>query len=421
MKPIVTFFPVACGDMVLIELSDANETKILLDCNIRDAADDPDDDTRDVAKDLRERLKRDAKGRPYVDAFGVSHPDQDHCNGLKKHFWLGAPGDYPDDNKPDGEKRIFIRELWSSPIVFRRAKRKAESEGVALCDDATAFWKEARRRVQVNRDKKFSGVERGDRILILGEDEDGKTDDLGSILVKVDQVFDRIDWTKNDRVAITLLAPLPADDDETDEVLSKNNSSTILNVRIAFDADHKDACRLLIGGDAEVEIWERQWDRHQDDTTPLICDLLLAPHHCSWHSLSYDSWSELGDDADVCEDARSALSQLRDGGQIVSSSGPIKDDDNDPPCIRAKREYQDIADEVGGEFHCTGEHPNETKPAPMVFDITADGPQLRAVKDEPKKAAANSLLRPAVAASAAPSLAFPARPLGPPNAPASFA
>lgn len=421
MNPRITLFPVGCGDMVLIELSDAAETKVLIDCNIREAADDPDDDTRDVANDLRKRLKRDAKGRPYVDAFGLSHPDEDHCNGLKKHFWLGAPGDYPDDKKPDGEKRIFIRELWSSPIVFRRAKRKAESNCLTLCDDAEAFWAEARRRVKVNRDKDFKGVDRGDRILILGEDVDGKTDDLGPILVKVDQVFDRVDWAKNDRVAITLLAPLPADDDETDDVLSKNNSSTILNFKIAYDAAHKDACRFLTGGDAEVEIWERQWDRHKDDPTPLTCDLLLSPHHCSWHSLSHDSWSELGEDAEVSEDARSALSQLRDGGHVVASSGPIKDDDNDPPCIRAKREYQDIVDTVEGEFHCTGEYPSETSPAPMVFDITADGVQLRSVEDEPKKAAAQSLLRPAAALGASPSLGFPDRPLAPPNKPASFA
>jgi hypothetical protein len=143
-----------------------------------DAADDPEDDTRDVAKDLRARLKRDSKKRPYVDAFLLSHPDQDHCRGLEKHFYLGPPEDYPDDKKMDQEKRIFIRELWSSPLVFRRA-----SKSFVLCKDASAFSAEARRRVKVNREKKFSGVEEGNRILVLWEDEDGKTDDLGPILV----------------------------------------------------------------------------------------------------------------------------------------------------------------------------------------------------------------------------------------------
>jgi Cft2 family RNA processing exonuclease len=88
----VTYFPVDNGDMTLIALADTAGTKVLIDCNIRDAADDPEDDTRDVAKGLRARLKRDSKKRPYVDAFLLSHPDQDHCRGLEKHFYLGPAG-----------------------------------------------------------------------------------------------------------------------------------------------------------------------------------------------------------------------------------------------------------------------------------------------------------------------------------------
>jgi len=120
MSSTITFFPVGNGDMTLIALADTAQTKILIDCNIRSSADDPEDSTRDVAADLRRRLRRDAQGRPYVDAFLLSHPDQDHCNGFAKHFYLGPLGDYPDDRKPDDQKRIIIREIWSSPMVFRR-------------------------------------------------------------------------------------------------------------------------------------------------------------------------------------------------------------------------------------------------------------------------------------------------------------
>src|ERR1700733_5466973 len=115
----ITFFPVGNGDMTLISLADKAGTPILIDCNIRAAADDPEDDTRDVAQDLRDRLKRDINGRPYVDAFISTHPDADHCRGVEKHFHLGAPKNYPDDKKPDNEKKIVISEMLSSPIVFR--------------------------------------------------------------------------------------------------------------------------------------------------------------------------------------------------------------------------------------------------------------------------------------------------------------
>src|SRR5436305_15165369 len=92
----ITFFPVGNGDMTLICLGDNAGTTILIDCNIRAAADDPDDDTRDVAKDLRDRLRRDSKGRPFVDAFLTTHPDADPCRGAEQPSHPAAETSYPD-------------------------------------------------------------------------------------------------------------------------------------------------------------------------------------------------------------------------------------------------------------------------------------------------------------------------------------
>ena len=115
MTATVSFFPVGNGDMTLVRF--ASGRTLLIDVNIRGAADDPDDDTPDVATELRKRLSRDEKGRLYVDAILLSHPDADHCRRLIEHFHLGPPEDFPQD----GTDKILIRELWSSPIVFRRA------------------------------------------------------------------------------------------------------------------------------------------------------------------------------------------------------------------------------------------------------------------------------------------------------------
>ncbi len=362
MAAKITFFPVGNGDMTLLELESGR--KVLIDVDIRAAADDPDDDTPDVAKQLRDRLVRDSEGRLYVDAFLLSHPDKDHCTGLKKHFHLGAPADW--SKLAD---KIFIRELWSSPMVFRRA-----SKDHVLCDDAAAFTSEARRRVKRFRDT-GGGVSDGDRILILGEDEGGKTNDLTAILVKVDEVFARVNGQYDSSMSARLLAPRPKSDDEDEEATrSKNHSSTILNISLAGDGQ-PDVARFLTGGDAEVAIWESLWQRHSGRPDWLTYDILQAPHHCSWHSLSYDSWSEKGEDAEVSEDARKALSQTRKGAVIVASSKAIKDDDNDPPCIRAKREYQDIARDAGGSFKCVGEP--ESKPTTLEFEVGRNGPRLK--------------------------------------------
>lgn len=358
----ITFFPVGNGDMTLIELESGRT--VLIDVNIRAAADDEDDDTPDVAKMLRDRLKRDSEGRLHVDAFLLSHPDKDHCTGLKKHFHLGPPADWS-----KAADKIFIREVWSSPMVFRRASRNH-----VLCDDACAFNSEARRRVQRFRDTGGS-VSEGDRILILGEDENGKTDDLAAILVKVDEIFNRVNGRYDFSMSARLLAPQPKSDDEDEEELrSKNHSSTILNISLVGDG-RTDVCRFLTGGDAEVAIWERLWQQHATRPDWLAYDILQTPHHCSWHSLSYDSWSEKGEDAEVCEDARNALAQARKGAVLVASSKAIRDDDNDPPCIRAKREYEAIAEDANGSFKCVGEP--ENKPDLLEFEVGQDGPRLK--------------------------------------------
>ncbi|RWF67345.1 metallohydrolase [Mesorhizobium sp.] len=375
MPAKLTFFPVGNGDMALIELN--NKQTILVDINIRAAADNPDDDTYDVAKDLKGRLPRDDKGRLYVDAFLLSHPDSDHVTGLTTHFHLGPPEDFPEDN----EDLILIREMWSSPIVFRRASTQH-----TLCDEAKAWAKEARRRVKLFRDKGLAGTGSGDRILILGEDKDGKTDDLTDILVKQDELLTAADRVKAGQFEGRLLAPMYVDEDDKEliEELEKNNSSAIVRFSIAGDG-FADRCRFLTGGDADVTIWDRLWQRHKDSNKDwLSYDVMETPHHCSWRTLSHDRWSELGEKVKVSEDARNALSQTREGAIIVASCKPIKKDDDNPPHERAKREYVSITS--SDRFICTTEYAEEHE-GPVEFNITSAGTAKKQALT-PKKAAA---------------------------------
>ena len=69
MTAHLSFFPVGNGDMTLVQTRGGHN--ILIDLNIRAAADNPDDDTPDVAAKLRNKLSRDAAGRLYVDALLV--------------------------------------------------------------------------------------------------------------------------------------------------------------------------------------------------------------------------------------------------------------------------------------------------------------------------------------------------------------
>lgn len=363
----LNFFPVDNGDMTLIELESGE--RILIDVNIRVAADESNDSTPDVVGMLREKLKRDRQGRLYVDVFLLSHPDQDHCRGLEKHFHLGSPDTYR-----KSEDKIFIREIWSSPMVFRRASRT-----LTLCEDAKAFNTEARRRVKYFRENYFAGVGDGDRIQIMGEDENGKTDDLGLILVKVGDLVTKVNGSFDSSMTARLLGPIPKfDSEEEEEALAKNRSSVILSFDLTGGGNNA-ACRFLTAGDAEVAVWERLWIEHHQHPDWLQYDILQTPHHCSWRSLSHDSWSELGTKAQVSFYAKQALSQGRKGAVIVASCKPISANDSDPPCIGAKREYEAIAKNVSGSFQCTGEYPTKTSPRIMEFEIGINGPRLRSL------------------------------------------
>lgn len=354
-------FRVGNGDMTLVELESGR--RVLIDINIRGAADDEDDDTPDVAGQLRDLLVRDGDGRLYVDAFLLTHPDADHVRGLVNHFHLGAPGDWV-----EADDKILIREMWSSPIIFRRACKKNH----VLDKDAKAWAAEARRRVALFREQ--GAPDPGDMILILGEDADGKTDDLEDILVKTGSRFGSVTGEEDGSFSALLLAPLPPSDDEDEEVvLSKNNSSVVVQLTLAASGK-ADAGVFLFGGDAEVEIWERIWDQYGDEPDDLAYDVLVAPHHCSWHSLSHDSWSQHGQNAQVSAKARKALGQPRSGAIVLASSCPVEDDDNDPPCIRAKREYVGILKPVGGEFRCVADGSGDE---PFVFTINWAGPKPR--------------------------------------------
>lgn len=350
-------FKVDNGDMMLVQLESGR--RLLIDIRIRGSADDPDEDAPDVGTQLRDRLEalgRDSNGRLYVDGFLLTHPDQDHISGLRNHFHLGDPSSWSKSTD-----KIFIREMWSSPIVFRRADRKT---GHILCADAEAWRDEARRRA--NRFKANGWAVDGDRIVILGEDIDGKTEGLEPVLVRAGEEFSKIAGQQDSWFTALLIAPMLAESEEEADLLSKNNSSVVL--RLTLRSDDGGQAKYLFGGDAEVAVWERIRDRYRLDQ--LKYDVLIAPHHCSWHSLSWDSWSQLGNAAKVSLQAREALGQAELAATILASSMTIQDDANDPPCIRAKREYQEILKTSSGTFTCLAD---EAGDEPVDLEVSRWG------------------------------------------------
>ncbi|MDV6315729.1 hypothetical protein [Idiomarina sp. HP20-50] len=363
----ITFFPVGNGDMTLIETD--SKKKILIDCRIRQ-----NDDYPNALEMLRDALGDRQDGKKVVDLFVWSHPDKDHCQGIEEHFHLGPPEEWSDE-----EDLIFINEIWSSPMVYKRANRTNNK----LCDDAKALRKEVKRRVELFEDKKQ--FESGDRVLVLGEDENGNTDNIQDIVLHLDECCSKINGSYEESFEARLLGPASkAELDEEEETLGKNHSSVIINYCLSAGGK---SINFLSGGDAEVACWESLEKRLSSTKILeyLDYDILQAPHHCSWHSLSRDSLSDKGEDAEVCEEAMNALNRVKDGGFIVSSSEMIEDNEKDPPAFRAKKEYESILEEKKGDFKCVANHKKNGKNIPMVITFNGDEVELTAATSAANK------------------------------------
>ncbi len=137
------YWPVGNGDSTTIAL-DAT-TFVQVDINDLKKADDPSDPHTPMVDRLVEFLPR-VNGRPYLAAFVLSHPDQDHCKGFAEL-----------------KRRVMIGELWFSPRVFAEFKTD-------LCDDAKIFKEEAHRRVRKTIDSRGI-VGSGDRVRVVGYDD----------------------------------------------------------------------------------------------------------------------------------------------------------------------------------------------------------------------------------------------------------
>lgn len=367
---IITFFPVGDknGGMTLVRLNDSYKTTILVDTCI---GNELIADHCDVVRELRDRLRDDSEGRPYLDAFILTHRHQDHLQGIQNHFHLGKPEEYSEP-KNDEDKKILIRELWSSHNFWRPT-----SENYNLCDDAKAFNKEMKRRVSLFEEKQTIQNE-GNRAIIIGKDPEGRTDNLGDINYDIGNTFTKINSKDiSSKIDGLILSPIEQQENEEDDCFTdKNRQSIVINLTIKQEGYSN---KILLAADAECLVWETLWNDKSE--SELEYDILVAPHHCSWHSLSYDSQSK-EDDPQVCENAKNALSQAKTGACIVSQSKAIKNNDEDPPSKAAKDEYLTIVSQ--DYFHCTNEYPTIDKPEPLEFNLTSGGPQKKSIKEKSK-------------------------------------
>ena len=357
MNTKITFYPVLNGDCSLIEF--ANGQKMMFDCNFRGDAEDENNDDYNVIKDLLEnKLKGTHKGLPYLDAFVLTHPDQDHCRGFKDKFFQGKNPETKDGapSKSDKDnKLILIGELWYSPRVFSENTNE-------LSEDAKAFKKEAQRRMKLYEENSSDKDKPGNRIRIIGYADVDALDNIPSEVISAagDTVKKLNGKTLSD---FRFFVHAPFKDSIKDD--NRNATSIVLQIRVD-EGDKSDVGRIVLGGDSEWRVWKKIMEKTSDDNN-LKWNLLEAPHHCSYHFFADNR------DNEPEQSSLDFLAKRINKGYVVSSSKTIKQNNDNPPCQKAKNRYIKSLNDKEDYFKCTTVDDVQN---PVIFEVKSDGIHL---------------------------------------------
>ena len=349
----IKYYPVGNGDTSLITLKD-NST-FLIDCNIREGEKDANENNiYNVKEDLMKSIQK-RNNNPFIDLFVLSHPDNDHCRGFKKHFYHGDPKDYSDANRKNDE--IIIDEIWVTSLLFTHEQS----------EDAHSV------RAEVNRRKRLVGVERekrGNRLRLIGYDDDEKFIDVITHTpgTEVNQINDKTYNT----FSLFIHAPFKKDLIKSKAEGDKNSASVVLQARFKdndSDLDHKTFA--IFGGDADHYKWDKiiSISEGNNNSKYLKWDLFLAPHHCSWTYFNDVPYENEGNKSPK-DYSLKLLNEYRETkGKIIASCNKVINAKPNPPHFAAKTEYVNTLDSAD-DFFELAILPKESAPEPIEFIIT---------------------------------------------------
>ena len=315
----LVFWPVGNGDSTTIVVD--SKTCLQIDLNHLEKSEDDSDASWAVVDELVKRLPK-VNGQPYLSAFALTHPDQDHCRGFAKLL-----------------DEVDIGELWFTPRIFGEYNKD-------LCDDAQDFKKEAERRVEKTIEAK-GDAGAGNRVRVFGyselldEESEFKNFPEDRLTIPGDELTMIDETDVSDKFRAFVHAPFK--DDDADE---RNDTSLGMQVTL-YDGPQE--LRALLFGDLCYPIIKRIFEISKSDD--LAWNVLLAPHHCS-KAVMY--WKDDGDKEETLKkhivDEMDAASL--EPNRVMSSSNPVpasnKVGDN-PPHVKAKTQYETITE----SFLCT--------------------------------------------------------------------
>ena len=336
------FWPVGTGDSTTIVVDQKEGVILQIDLRHMECASEKDDPHAPIIDFLKQELPK-VDGKPYLPVFVLTHPDKDHCQGFPRLL-----------------KEVTIGELWFSPRIFREYHKD-------LCDDASAFKKEAMRRVKKTIGNKGK-VGPGDRVHIIGYDDLLKEEEFQGfpkeqLTVPGNSIAELDGRDYADRFRAFVHAPFK--DDSAGE-----RNDTSLAFQIALRDGEVVGSAVLLGDHCYPTV-KRIFDRTTDKRN-LAWNVFLTPHHCS-KGVMY--WCDEGEEEETLrQDILDAIeAAASDPGYIIASSEPIPKSNeagDNPPHAIAKKRYEEIAP---NGFVCTQEHGGKDHPNPIIFEVTAQG------------------------------------------------
>ncbi|MFZ1297265.1 MAG: hypothetical protein WAT16_04415 [Saprospiraceae bacterium] len=366
------------GDQSLISVFENNYcTNILVDCNIRESSkgnNNPEqfDVKQDLIHSLNKRKVNEIDNVPFTDIFILSHGDDDHLRGFEKNFYQGDPKLYNKKNK-DAEE-ILIDVLWFSPMVM----------GTATNDDERVFNKEAKRRIQLHRDNSADKDLPGNRIVIIGNDQNEDLSDLDLVRKVPGDIITR--FNNRDLKTFSIFIHSPYQKQLTDDEIDKNRVSIVFQARFKFSATSSDFCTLaMFGGDSDHHAWKvilEKTKKHNKHVTEqaLNWDLFLACHHCSWTFFNDTPQEE---NPKPVATSLEVLDYKRGQAKVIASCKEIKNNIDNPPHYKAKAQYVNKVTDQNFLNTAIAIKIGET-PQPIIFEITQQGPMI------PKKSESNT-------------------------------
>jgi hypothetical protein len=315
------------------------------------------DDQYDLRCDLEKELRSCLGDDKEIDVVAFTHLDTDHTKRAKEVFHLEHAAKY------QGADRIKIKTMWVPATAILEEGVKGE---------ARTLRAEARHRfIEGEGIRVFGRPEKLDQFLRDRDIDPAKRrnliSDAGTLCPEFNLQHDGVEFFVHSPFAETC----------DGEVVYRNGSA--LFMQATFEVDDRKT-KLILSADVEHDIIDdivRVTRYHKNDER-LEWDINNIPHHCSYLSLA----AEKGDEKTVPGERLKWLyeDQGQSGALLVSTSDIIPIEDTiQPPHRQAASYYKGVADDLGGSWIVSMEHPSKTKPKPLVIEIGGDGSKLRKV------------------------------------------